>query len=818
MNKPIFKLIALNLVVLLILSFPFYMPQSVNPFVLKAHALDLSTYGQIRLYEGHNDITKSGNVFFSTTQKGAYSITISTGGGLTLYDVESEAQITPIYTKSVNGESSTAIYSFIKNQTVMIFANDSWTSRKVDITRASETKYPALDKGFYALATDDDLKLYGYNTTVIDENGNVLTPTDKFYYTEGNDTPYYIFVNEQNSKYADGFTKYFKTDEPIPEFIYKTNAGGAEVYDYLGDNDNVEIPNSLGGKPVTVLQKGAFEGIDVNSIILPNTMTTIKTGAFELVENINYLGIPSSVDIIETDVFKNVNIGHIYCEDSQSTFTNQYDNGRVPECATTHFDCEYYDGFEINYDEEYCDVIHYDCYSCSGGNFTRDFGDGSKHDVIQLGVYEESKCNYQGSAYGECNDCGAYLNYYLDLADCAFENYVSNNDATCQKNATETGKCKWCEAPDTREIANSKVAHKFENYVSNNDATCQKNATETGKCKWCEAPDTREIPDSKAEHKFENYVSNNDATCQKNATETGKCKWCEAPDTREIPDSKVAHKFENYVSNNDATCQKNATETGKCKWCEAPDTREIPDTKAEHKFGEYKSDNNATCCKDGTTTAKCKWCDETDSKGVENSALGHTDTSKIFTDIKAGKWYSNAIDYAYTHGFIAGVSETEFGRDVPVTRGMFITILARIAGVDTGKEANKTSTKFTDVKSGKYYTAAIKWASENNIVSGVSDTAYGPDTAIERQQLCTMIVNFAKHQNITITEVEAAIDFADKSSIAKYAKDNVSICQKADIVNGYANGDGFDFRPKNTVTRAEAAQILYKFHKDFVAK
>ena len=77
---------------------------------------------------------------------------------------------------------------------------------------------------------------------------------------------------------------------------------------------------------------------------------------------------------------------------------------------------------------------------------------------------------------------------------------------------------------------------------------------------------------------------------------------------------------------------------------------------------------------------------------------------------------------------------------------------------------------------------------------------------------------FAKHQNITLTEVETAIDFVDKATIAKYAKDAVAICQKADIVNGYANGDGFDFKPKNTATRAESAQILYKFHKDFVSK
>ena len=78
-----------------------------------------------------------------------------------------------------------------------------------------------------------------------------------------------------------------------------------------------------------------------------------------------------------------------------------------------------------------------------------------------------------------------------------------------------------------------------------------------------------------------------------------------------------------------------------------------------------------------------------------------------------------------------------------------------------------------------------------------------------------MIVNFAKHQNIEIKATEEEIGFADADKISKYAKTAVKTCQTADIVNGY-NADGkVEFRAKNTATRAEAAQMLYKFHKDF---
>lgn len=278
-----------------------------------------------------------------------------------------------------------------------------------------------------------------------------------------------------------------------------------------------------------------------------------------------------------------------------------------------------------------------------------------------------------------------------------------------------------------------------------------------------------------------------------------------------------------YVNNNDATCKTLATETGSCS-CGHTVTRQVQNSYVAHKYGEYVYNNDAAVGKDGTKTARCVWCGTPHTVTAEGTALAEqivemVDTTKIFRDVKAKKWYTSAINYAYTHGFIAGLSDTEFGINTPVTRGMFITILARIAGVDTSNAANKKAAKvFDDVKTGKYYSAAVAWANKNKIVAGTSDSTFEPNTAIERQQLCVMIVNFAKFQGITVDARESAITFADSSAIARYAKSAVKTCQTADIVNGYNENGGVTFRPKNTATRAEAAQILYKFHKDYVVK
>ena len=50
----------------------------------------------------------------------------------------------------------------------------------------------------------------------------------------------------------------------------------------------------------------------------------------------------------------------------------------------------------------------------------------------------------------------------------AYENYTSNNDATCTANGTETGTCV-CGATDTREVANSKLPHSYDDEF---DADC----------------------------------------------------------------------------------------------------------------------------------------------------------------------------------------------------------------------------------------------------------------------------------------------------------------------------------------------------------
>lgn len=155
---------------------------------------------------------------------------------------------------------------------------------------------------------------------------------------------------------------------------------------------------------------------------------------------------------------------------------------------------------------------------------------------------------------------------------CVFKNYISNNDATCLEDGTETAKCEKCDNTDTRSAENSRLGHSFIDYKSDNNATCLEDGTKTAKCDRCAATDMVTDTGSKLGHSFTNYISNNDATCLEDGTKTAKCNRCDEIDTLVAVDSKLGHIFINYISNNDATYDADGTKTAQCDRCDVTDT------------------------------------------------------------------------------------------------------------------------------------------------------------------------------------------------------------------------------------------------------
>ena len=123
------------------------------------------------------------------------------------------------------------------------------------------------------------------------------------------------------------------------------------------------------------------------------------------------------------------------------------------------------------------------------------------------------------------------------------------------------------------------------------------------------------------------------------------------------------------------------------------------------------------------------------------------------------------------------------------------------------KQKDVTFVPFTDVAEDAVYYDAVTWACENGLMNGVSETAFGPEDILTRQQVCTILARFAALEEITLAKVAEPDQFEDSLYIQQYARSGVTACQMAGVVKGY--DDGF-FYPDNIMTRAECSAVLYR--------
>ena len=172
--------------------------------------------------------------------------------------------------------------------------------------------------------------------------------------------------------------------------------------------------------------------------------------------------------------------------------------------------------------------------------------------------------------------------------DYVWDSGTVTTPATCTGKGVRTYTCTSSSHTKTEDIPALNHSFAGQEYVSDNNATCEQDGTKTAKCArygtgGCTETDTVTDTGSKLGHLFEDYVSNNDATCEQDGTKTARCVrygtgGCMATDTVTDTDSKLGHLFEDYVSNNDATYAHDGTKTAKCvRYDQCGETHTMPD-------------------------------------------------------------------------------------------------------------------------------------------------------------------------------------------------------------------------------------------------
>ena len=180
--------------------------------------------------------------------------------------------------------------------------------------------------------------------------------------------------------------------------------------------------------------------------------------------------------------------------------------------------------------------------------------------------------------------------------------------------------------------------------------------------------------------------------------------------------------------------------------------------------------------------------------------------SVVFTDLTSS-WYKTAVEYSLGRDLFKGMSDTAFAPDEAMTRGMFVTVLGRLAGATP-----IVGDTFTDVAAGEYYAGYVNWAQQNGIVNGIGGGNFAPGRAITRQELCKMAALFCVKQNIALPADEQVL-FADHAEIAGWARNGVYTCRAAGLVQGKGKNK---FDPNGLATRAEVATILYNLCKNYL--
>ncbi len=187
-------------------------------------------------------------------------------------------------------------------------------------------------------------------------------------------------------------------------------------------------------------------------------------------------------------------------------------------------------------------------------------------------------------------------------------------------------------------------------------------------------------------------------------------------------------------------------------------------------------------------------------KLTKTFSASDNDNTASFSDVAYGSWYADAVKYSASQLVMRGVSENTFAPTQTLTRAMAVTVLARLADIDTSAYGE---TGFEDVASGLYYSGAVAWAHQQGITNGTDENLFSPDQALTRQQLCAMVYRMYKDR---LPQAEES-GFDDFDSVSEYAKKAVASLEKAGIINGMGNGK---FEPGTPVTRAMLAQIIYK--------
>ena len=435
-----------------------------------------------------------------------------------------------------------------------------------------------------------------------------------------------------------------------------------------------------------------------------------------------------------------------------------------------------------------------------------------------------------------CEDCKAEYGDLLPhdfAAEQAEEKYLKSA-ATCTEKAVYYKSCTVCgeKSTETFEYGNP-LGHDYGAWTSNDNGThtrvCSRDAihTETENCSGGEATCTEQATCEFCGKKYGEPLGH---TYKPEWITNEQRHWHVCARCDHIKDMGV-HRFGEWSIVRRPTSTKTGERVRSCTICNYEETEELPVT-GGYVLPYYKLTFETNGGSSLEPVVKIKgtvidlaeysayrygytfdswYADEALTQRVTSVTLDADKTvyaawtrNRFFEDVTIADWFYDDVMFVCGRGVMQGVSDTRFGPHLTATRAMMATILWRMEG----SPAPTAEARFTDVRSGQWYSEAVAWTAQSGVYTGYADRSFRPNDSITREQLAAILYRYAKYKGVDVSVGEDTniLSYADAAEISDYAFPAMQWACGAGVMQG-SNGN---LLPRGRATRAQIAAMLHR--------
>ncbi len=178
----------------------------------------------------------------------------------------------------------------------------------------------------------------------------------------------------------------------------------------------------------------------------------------------------------------------------------------------------------------------------------------------------------------------------------------------------------------------------------------------------------------------------------------------------------------------------------------------------------------------------------------------------LAADDLSNHWAKQYITYLSELEVMKPSADGSYKPAQTVTRAEFMRYLNRAFNFTEKAQISFSDVPQTDSTGAQgWYYEPIQVAVAHGYITGVGNNKMDPFGNITREQAATIIGRLHK---VAPESNTASITFKDKAQISSWSEGYIAEAVEAGYLVGYTDGT---FKPKNTITRAEFAKILYNY-------